>query len=224
MNFPGYRPASPETARTDGVQTYLSNCASCHQLDGRGVSGIIPGLAGNGAVKAQGPENAVRVVLGGIEAAHGLAPMPAVGVGMSDQEIADVVNYIRTSWENGAPANAGAGLVGDLRAKTHTLLAGNLDGGCTPVDVKRAKIVDESGARDKLRAMPPADMIDRIDAVLPKIKAAGVISDDAIVNALSAVYCSVGLSSTASPVERAAMLGTFSGLVYGQIKSGTKSN
>jgi mono/diheme cytochrome c family protein len=90
-----YKPAGPQAARSDSAQAYLSYCASCHQLDGRGVSGIIPALAGNGAVKAQGPENVVRVVLGGMEAAHGLAPMPAVGASMSDQEIADVVNYIR---------------------------------------------------------------------------------------------------------------------------------
>jgi mono/diheme cytochrome c family protein len=219
-----YKPAGPWTARTDGAQTYLSYCASCHQLDGLGVPGIIAALAGNGAVEAGGPENVVRVVLGGMEAAHGLAPMPAVGAGMSDQEIADVVNYIRTSWANGAPANAGAGLVGDLRAKTHTLLAGNLVGGCPTVDPKVANIVDNSGAQVRLKGMHPADMIDQIDAVLPKMKAAGSISDDDIVNALSAVYCSTALSSAASPADRAAMLGTFSGLVYGQIKSGTKPN
>ena len=52
-----YKPAGAQAAGCDGAQTYLSYCASCHQLDGRGVPGIIPALAGNGAVKAQGPEN-----------------------------------------------------------------------------------------------------------------------------------------------------------------------
>jgi mono/diheme cytochrome c family protein len=216
------KPAGPPTPTYDGAQSYLSYCSSCHHLDGLGVPGIIPALAGNGAVKARGPENAVRVVLGGIEAAHGLAPMPAVGAGMSDQEVADVVNYIRTSWGNGAPANTGAGLVGDLRAKTHTLLAGNL-GSCPTIDPKLAKIVDESGARNQLKDMPPADMIDRIDAILPKLKASGAADDD-IVNALTAVYCSIALSSNAPPAGRAAMLGNFSGLVYGQLKSGAKPN
>jgi mono/diheme cytochrome c family protein len=219
-----YKPAAPRTARSDGAQTYLSYCASCHQLDGTGVAGVIPSLAGNGAVKAEGPENVVRVILGGMEARHGLAPMPAIGVGMSDREIADVVNYVRTSWENGAPANAGAGLVGDLRAKTHTVLAGNSTDGCPTVDPKLRKIVDESGAWDKLKGVPPPEMIDRIDAVVPKIKAAGGLSDDEIVNAMTAVYCSIGAPDAASPAERAGMLGTFSGLVYGQIKSGTKPN
>jgi mono/diheme cytochrome c family protein len=219
-----YKPGPSPAAKADGAQTYLSYCASCHQIDGGGVPGVIPSLAGNGAVQAEGPENILRVVLGGMEAGHGLAPMPAVGVGMSDREIADVVNYIRTSWGNRAPANAGAGLVGDLRARTHTLLAGNPDGGCPAVDPKLRKIVDESGVRDTLKGMPAAEMIDRIDAVVPKMKAAGGFSDDEIVNAMSAVYCAAALSGTASPAERAGMLGTFSGLVYGQIKRGTKPN
>jgi mono/diheme cytochrome c family protein len=218
-----YKPAGPQTATSDGAQIYLSYCASCHHVDGLGVPGIIPALSGNGAVKAQGPENAVRVVLGGVEASHGLAPMPAVGAGMSNQQVANVINYIRTSWGNGAPANTGAGLVGDLRGKTHTLLAGNPDGGCPTVEPRLAKIIDESGARDQLKGMPPADMLDRIDAILPKVKASGVADDD-IVNAMTALYCSIAVSATASPAERAAMFGTFSGLVYGQIKSGAKPN
>jgi mono/diheme cytochrome c family protein len=216
-----YKPTGSQMATSNGARTYLSYCASCHHVDGLGVPGVIPALAGSGVVKAEGPENVVRVVLGGMEATHGLAPMPAVGVGMSDQEVADVINYIRTSWGNGAPANSGAGLVGDLRAKTHTLLAGNLNGGCPSVDEKLAKIVDEFGPRDQLKDMRPAQMIDRIDGILPKMKASGAADDD-IVNATTAFYCSIAVSVTASPVQRAAMLGAFSGLVYGQIKSGAK--
>jgi hypothetical protein len=66
-------------------------------------------------------------------------------------------------------------------------------------------------------------MIDRIDAILPKFKASGAADYD-IINAMIAVYCSIALSSTTPPAERAAMLGTFSGLVYDQIKSDAKPN
>ena len=34
---------------------YVTNCASCHQLDGQGIKGKIPALADNGAVKAEAP-------------------------------------------------------------------------------------------------------------------------------------------------------------------------
>ena len=43
--------------------------------------------------------------------------MPAVGAGMTDQQIADVTNYIRQSWGNEAPPNAGPGMVGDAAAE-----------------------------------------------------------------------------------------------------------
>lgn len=218
-----YKPGAVEGAKGDGAQAYLSYCASCHQLDGRGVAGMIPALAGNGAVKAQGPENIIRVVLGGREASHGLGPMPAIGAGMTDREVADAVNYVRTAWGNDAPANAGGGLVGDLRAKTQTLMAGNLSGGCSTIaNPNLAKAIDNSGARDMLKGMPAALILDRIDAILSKLKAGG--SDDDIVNALTTTYCTVALSGPMPPAERAAMLGNFSSLVYGQIKKGAQPN
>jgi mono/diheme cytochrome c family protein len=218
-----YKPGQTPAAVAVGAGTYLSYCASCHRVDGGGVAGIIPSLAGNGAVKAQGPENVIRVILGGREATNGLAPMPAVGAGMTDQEVADVANYVRTAWGNDAPANAGAGLVGTLRARTQTLLAGNLQGGCPSIgDPNLAKVIDDTSVRDQLRIAPTAEMLDRIDAILPKVKASGASTDD-IVNALTAAYCSIGLGGV-SPSQRAAMLGSFSGLVYGQIRKGDKPN
>lgn len=107
--------ASTEVAAV-GAGPYLNHCAFCHGVNGRSMSGTIPALAGNGAVQALGPENVVRVVLGGLESTHGLGPMPAVGVGMADQDIADVTNYVRTAWGNNAPANAAPGAVADPSA------------------------------------------------------------------------------------------------------------
>jgi mono/diheme cytochrome c family protein len=60
-----------------GGATYLTHCASCHLPNGKGIAGEIPALQGNGAVLAKGPENIIRVVLGGLPASNGLAPMPA---------------------------------------------------------------------------------------------------------------------------------------------------
>ena len=63
-------------------------------------------LVGNGSVLAGGPQDVIRTVLGGIEAKGTDAPMPAVGSGMTDQQIADVTNYVRQAWGNNAPPNA----------------------------------------------------------------------------------------------------------------------
>ena len=90
-------PPAPAEVAAVGTGPYLSNCASCHGVDGRGMAGMVPALAGNGAVDSQGPENVLRVVLDGLDASHDLGPMPAVGAGMSDADIADVTNYVRTA-------------------------------------------------------------------------------------------------------------------------------
>ena len=65
------------------------------------MPGQIPALAGSGAVKAREADNVIRVVLGGLPATKSYAPMPALGAGMTDAQIAAVANYIRTAWGNG---------------------------------------------------------------------------------------------------------------------------
>ena len=84
----------------------------------------MPALAGNGAVQAKGPEDVIRVILGGHLATGTFAPMPPVGAAMTDQEIADVTDYVRTAWSNAAPVIQKTGLVGDIRARTVSGRAG----------------------------------------------------------------------------------------------------
>jgi mono/diheme cytochrome c family protein len=209
------QPGAPPPERS-GADVYLSHCAYCHLPNGQGVAGMIPALAGNPSITAQGPENPIHVVVGGLPASHGFAPMPAVGAAMSDGDIAAVVNYIRTAWDNKAPANAEAGTVADIRSKTHTLLAGNRSGGCpTIADPKLAKLID--GVKGQLQGVDMSNMLPRIDAILPQLKAGGVADDD-LVNALTAAYCSVATANGNNSAQRATLLGNFSVLAYGQIK------
>ena len=84
----------------------------------------MPALAGNGAVQAKGPEDVIRVILGGHLATGTFAPMPPVGAAMTDQEIADVTDYVRTAWSNAAPVIQKTGLVANIRAKTVSGLSG----------------------------------------------------------------------------------------------------
>jgi mono/diheme cytochrome c family protein len=221
-----YRPASPETnGPTAGAEAYLSYCASCHRVDGTGVKGKIVALAGNGAVRAQGPQDIIRVVLGGLDAAHGLSPMPAVGVGMTDQQVAEVVNYIRGAWGNAAPQNAEAGMVADLRAKTQSMIAGNLPAGCPPVgDPKLAKAIDAAGVRAQLKGVTLETMLQRIDTILPKLDTSGIKGDD-VVDGLTTTYCSVVTAdATVPPPERAQLIGNFAVLTYGQINRAGQKN
>lgn len=92
-----------------GAMTYLDNCAACHRPDGRGYEGVFPPLAGNPAVEATNATSVVSVVLAGFSTAQtpdtpAQFAMPAFGWRLSDEEIADVVSFVRASWGNRAAA------------------------------------------------------------------------------------------------------------------------
>jgi mono/diheme cytochrome c family protein len=108
-------PIAPPASRTRGATLYLDHCSGCHQAKGRGITGVFPPLAGNGAVIAADPANVLKVVLAGIPAQNGYIPMPAFGDQLSNQEIADIANYVRTSWGNTAAPDATPQAVAGLR-------------------------------------------------------------------------------------------------------------
>jgi mono/diheme cytochrome c family protein len=202
-------------------QAYLTNCSSCHRPDGKGVEGAIPSLVGNGAVVSGGPENIVRVALGGLPATHGLAPMPAVGATMSDQDIADAVNYVRNAWGNAAPGSIGPGTVAALRDKTQTMLAGNLVNVCPSVgDNPEIQKID-ADVSDIFKSVKPTEMLQAIDTALSKARqAAPKSSRDDLINILTESYCRAVLSdSKISAADRSTQIGNFSVLVYSQINS-----
>jgi mono/diheme cytochrome c family protein len=79
----------------DGEKLFRRVCAGCHMPDARGVStgaGFYPALATNRKLASSGYP--VYVVL------KGMNGMPAVGAMMSDQQVADVVNYVRSHFGN----------------------------------------------------------------------------------------------------------------------------
>lgn len=95
-----------------GASVYGSYCSSCHQADGQGMPGVFPPIAGDPVVNAEDPSEHVDIVLHGL---HGreiggvayVSPMPAFGDQLSDDQIAAVVNYQRTSFGNDAPLVTG---------------------------------------------------------------------------------------------------------------------
>jgi mono/diheme cytochrome c family protein len=101
--------------RQHGATVYASYCSGCHQADGKGVTGKFPPLAGNPVVIAPDPANVFNVILAGIPARGGYGAMPGFAKQLSDQQIADLVNYLRASWGNNAPANASAADIASLR-------------------------------------------------------------------------------------------------------------
>ena len=88
-----------------GAAVYIDNCAACHRTDGHGYTRVFPALAGNPVLLSDDPTSLIHIVLkGGTLPATHTAPstftMPAFDWRLSDQEVADVVNFIRTSWGN----------------------------------------------------------------------------------------------------------------------------
>jgi alcohol dehydrogenase (quinone), cytochrome c subunit len=94
-------------AAKPGALIYLNNCAACHRPDGVGYDQVFPRLAGNPVVQAQNPQSLVSIVLEGSRTPRTARTpaqftMPAFSWRLSDKDVADVVNFIRTSWGNGA--------------------------------------------------------------------------------------------------------------------------
>jgi mono/diheme cytochrome c family protein len=111
------KPATDPT-RAAGASLYLDHCAGCHQAGGRGMPGIFPPLAGNGVVLASDPADILKVVLHGIPPQGKYVPMPAFASLLSDQQVADLANYVRTSWGNAAAPNTTAAMATRIRAQS----------------------------------------------------------------------------------------------------------
>ena len=108
-------PLSPADFQV-GATLYVDNCAPCHQSKGSGSTNIIPPLAGNPAVTADEPYNVIMAILGGLPSGGTYGPMPSFAGRLSDAQVATLANYVRSSWGNGAPANATASMVSAWRA------------------------------------------------------------------------------------------------------------
>lgn len=95
-----------QLAMKKGAATYAL-CGGCHQGSGMGVPGMFPPLAGSDWVTG-GTERNIRVVLHGLAGpikVNGAdfsapAPMPPQGAVLSDQDVANVLTYVRNSWGN----------------------------------------------------------------------------------------------------------------------------
>jgi mono/diheme cytochrome c family protein len=108
----------PDATRAQGAKLYLDHCVGCHQSMGRGILGVFPPLAGNGVVLAADPADILKVILLGIPSQNGLIAMPSFAASMTDQQVAALANYVRTSWGNSGPPDATSSEVAGLRAGT----------------------------------------------------------------------------------------------------------
>jgi alcohol dehydrogenase (quinone), cytochrome c subunit len=95
-------------ASAEGALVYLDNCAACHRPDGRGYERVFPALAGNPVVEAPSPESVLSIIVRGSSTPRtpqtpAQFTMPAYAWRLSDVEIVQVTNFVRSSWGNRAP-------------------------------------------------------------------------------------------------------------------------
>jgi len=109
--------ADPATAKalaageegSRGAQLYVDNCSACHRTNGQGYERVFPKIAGNSSVLSEDPVSMIRLVLAGSKLpATAAAPselgMPGFAWRLSDEEVAQLLTFIRSSWGNQAPA------------------------------------------------------------------------------------------------------------------------
>lgn len=209
-----------------GSALYVQNCASCHQLDGQGIAGKIPPLAGNGAVKAHGPQDIVTVVLSGLPATETFGPMPSFAATLSDGQIAEIANYVRTRWGNNAPANADGFLVANIRKDTPLMLSGGPGPSQCPINLTEGAraVFDKANATEKaiLEALTDSNVAPSIEKLVPAIKAAIPNASPAdVVNGLTAAYCyEVAGDAALNEAQKRSRLTIFSQLAYTEAVAG----
>ncbi len=102
--------ATAKGGPADGADVFQATCIACHQAEGEGKPGEFPPLAGNrdlflapdfpAVVAVNGIEGPIEV--GGQKIDNAMPPFDF----LSDEEIAAVVNYVRSKWGNDALAPA----------------------------------------------------------------------------------------------------------------------
>ncbi|HJV53826.1 MAG TPA: c-type cytochrome [Noviherbaspirillum sp.] len=83
---------------------YTQFCVDCHRQDGAGVKNMFPPLAGNPSVAAADPATLLHIMLTGWKTAETSAhprvyTMPGFAR-LADQEIAEILTFVRKSWGN----------------------------------------------------------------------------------------------------------------------------
>lgn len=92
-----------------GKEIYADRCSACHTPSGEGVGRLFPKLANGPLVNNDDATTLMRVVLAGSKAdgthAAPTGPiMPSFAWNLSDDDVANVLTYVRNSWGNAAPA------------------------------------------------------------------------------------------------------------------------
>jgi len=105
---PGAIKIIPLTRAQLGKRVFDTTCIACHQATGLGVPGQYPPLVGSEWALGS-EERIIRIVLHGlngpitVEGKEYNNIMAPLGEALKDEQIANVISYVRASWGNNAP-------------------------------------------------------------------------------------------------------------------------
>ncbi len=105
--------SAEDLAFEGGARVYRGICAACHQPNGKGSDNAgYPPLAGSEWVLNQSPDRVIAIINNGIQGpvevagqTYGKVAMPAQGGALSDEDIANVLSYIRRNSDWGDEHN-----------------------------------------------------------------------------------------------------------------------
>ena len=108
--FVGFDTKSPEDQKAllvaEGEKVYANNCVACHQALGTGMAGNFPPLANDPLVTTGTPEEHVAIILKGLSGKEiGGVVYPGAMASfatLTDNQVAAVATYERSSWGNAA--------------------------------------------------------------------------------------------------------------------------
>lgn len=116
-------PAPPVPGDTSqlgaGQKVYLGVCAGCHGLVGEGRPHVAVSMQGNSTLHLADPHNLIVAMLDGIRAADfpgtgKMQDMPGFAKTLTDDELAQLANYLRVGW-GGQAGNVTPAMVKALR-------------------------------------------------------------------------------------------------------------
>jgi len=108
-----------------GRAIFQKICAACHQQQGEGKEGVAPPLAGSEWVKAPSGERLVRMLINGVSGPIQVQGktwnlvMPPWRENLDDEQIATVLNYVRSQWAGEGAAPIKPELAAAARQETH---------------------------------------------------------------------------------------------------------
>ncbi|HEU6447363.1 MAG TPA: copper-containing nitrite reductase [Verrucomicrobiae bacterium] len=130
-NFSADAKPTSSSGMESGKSVYMRTCFICHQQNGQGVPNQIPPLAGSDFL-VNNKDEVIRIVIQGRQGEVTVNGKTYNGVmipqgNLNDEQIANVLTYVRNSWGNHADAVTAAEVSGARKTVATTTTANNFE-------------------------------------------------------------------------------------------------